>query len=59
MNDEGLTHMHKQRLTKDYIVGLADGEGSFTAYVRDPKSMNDGRERRVRVEPKFYIKLVE
>ena len=51
--------MHKQRLTKDYIVGLADGEGSFTAYVRDPKSMNDGRERRVRVEPKFYIKLVE
>jgi hypothetical protein len=51
--------MHKQKLTKDYIVGLVDGEGSFTAYVRDPKSMNDGRERRVRVEPKFYVKLVE
>src|SRR3989344_6307877 len=45
-------------LNAHYIVGLVDGEGSFTAYVR---ALYDSREqkRRVRVEPKFYIKLVE
>jgi len=44
-------------LTKDYIVGLVDGEGSFTAYVRNinqPKQC----ERRVRIEPRFYLKLI-
>lgn len=44
--------------TKDYIVGLADGEGSFTVYVRNPdKSIKT--KRRVKAEPKFYLKLVE
>ena len=45
-------------LSKDYIVGLVDGEGSFTAYVRN---LAESKEviRRVRVEPRFYIKLVE
>ncbi len=23
-------------LTKDYVIGLVDGEGSFTVYVRNP-----------------------
>lgn len=45
-------------LSPDYIVGLVDGEGSFTVYVRDPDSMKQVK-RRVTVEPKFYIKLIE
>jgi len=45
-------------LKPDYIVGLVDGEGSFTAYVRDfnqPKNVK----RRARIEPKFFLKLIE
>ena len=45
-------------LSIDYIVGLVDGEGSFTVYVRNPKDFS-ARKRRVKVEPRFYIKLVE
>lgn len=45
-------------LNPDYIVGLVDGEGSFTVYVRDPGLPNE-TSRRVKVEPKFYVKLVE
>ncbi len=48
--------MHK--LTEDYVVGLVDGEGSFTAYIWNPGKQNT-RKRRVKAEPKFYIKLVE
>ena len=40
-----------------YITGLIDGEGSFTVYINRGK--NTERKRRVRLEPKFYIKLVE
>ena len=47
-----------EKLTPDYIVGLVDGEGSFTVYVRDP-SRTKTAARRVVVEPKFYVKLVE
>ncbi len=42
-------------LNPNYIIGLVDGEGSFTVYVNLNKSQN----RRVRVEPKFYLKLTE
>jgi hypothetical protein len=42
----------------NYIVGLVDGEGSFTIYVRDPDSIKKVK-RRVLVEPKFYLKLIE
>ncbi|MEM4188767.1 MAG: LAGLIDADG family homing endonuclease [Candidatus Hadarchaeum sp.] len=45
-------------LTPDYVVGLVDGEGSFTVYVRNPDS-KDVRKRRTKVEPKFYLKLIE
>ena len=45
-------------LSPDYIVGLVDGEGSFTIYIRDPK-LPRSLIRRVSVEPKFYIKLIE
>jgi hypothetical protein len=42
----------------NYIVGLVDGEGSFTVYVRDPDSIKKVK-RRVLVEPKFCLKLIE
>jgi len=48
--------MHK--LKSEYIVGLTDGEGSFTVYIRNPYSNKD-RKRRVVAEPKFYIKFIE
>ena len=47
-----------KKLIPDYIVGLVDGEGSFTVYVRDPSAVAL-RSRRVVVEPKFYLKLIE
>lgn len=47
-----------QDLNPHYIVGLVDGEGSFTVYVRDPNLPRTVK-RRVTVEPKFYIKLIE
>jgi hypothetical protein len=45
-------------LNSDYILGLVDGEGSFTVYVRNP-SLKKLVARRVRVEPRFYLKLNE
>ena len=42
----------------NYIVGLIDGEGSFTAYVRNPDNF-EYRKRRTRIEPRFYVKLIE
>ncbi len=45
-------------MNKDYIVGLVDGEGSFTAYIRDLNRPSKAK-RRVRVEPRFYLKLIE
>ena len=47
-----------QNLTPDYIVGLVDGEGRFTVYIRD-LDVEKKAKRRVVVEPKFYIKLIE
>ena len=46
-----------QKITPEYVVGLVDGEGSFTVYVKDVNIVSS--KRRVRVEPKFYLKLVE
>ncbi len=45
-------------LTKDYIVGLVDGEGSFTVFVRNPDEPSHAK-RRVKIEPRFYLKLIE
>ena len=45
-------------LTNDYVVGLVDGEGSFTVYVKNPESTSKVI-RRVKTEPKFYLKLIE
>ena len=46
------------RLSKEYIVALADGEGSFTAFVRNLQNSTE-KIRRTRIEPRFYIKLIE
>ena len=48
----------QKKLSPEYVVGLVDGEGSFTVYIRSPES-TEPRKRRVVVEPKFYIKLIE
>jgi|GEM_PF-3390508 len=45
-------------LKPDYIVGLVDGERNFTVYIRDLDKEKEVK-RRVVVEPKFYIKLIE
>ena len=51
-------YMLNKKLTSDYIVGLVDGEGSFTVYIRNP-AIKSNVKRRVTVEPKFYLKLNE
>lgn len=38
-------------LKSDYIIGLVDGEGSFTFHL------NTNPTRRNRIEPRFYLKL--
>lgn len=38
-------------LSDDYVIGLTDGEGSFTVYL------NTSKRRRAKVEPRFYLKL--
>ena len=45
-------------LNSNYIIGLVDGEGSFTVYVRNPKNSRLIK-RRVKAEPRFYVKLIE
>lgn len=47
-----------QNLNPDYILGVVDGEGSFTVYIHNP-DISKNVKRRVVVEPKFYIKLIE
>ena len=50
--------MHMEKLSPDYIIGLVDGEGSFTAYVKNPDSKKKVQ-RRTKVEPRFFLKLIE
>ena len=45
-------------LHSEYIVGLVDGEGSFTVYVKRPR-LKKKVKRRARIEPRFYLKLIE
>lgn len=44
-------------LNKNYVLGLVDGEGSFTVYVKNPTTPK--AKRRVYAEPRFYLKLNE
>lgn len=45
-------------LNFNYVVGLVDGEGSFTVYIRDSAEKKKAV-RRAKAEPRFYIKLIE
>ena len=45
-------------LNSDYIVGLIDGEGSFTVYIKNPANHKKAK-RRTKAEPRFYVKLIE
>ena len=45
------------KLSADYIVGLTDGEGSFTVYIRPP-SKKEGSVH-YRIQCRYYIKLRE
>ncbi len=42
-------------LSPDYIVGLTDGEGSFTCFIRPP----DKNAKNYRIACRYYIKLRE
>ncbi|MBI2449922.1 MAG: LAGLIDADG family homing endonuclease [Candidatus Nealsonbacteria bacterium] len=44
-------------ISKNYIVGLTDGEGSFTAYIRPPSKKHGAKN--YRVECHYYVKLRE
>lgn len=46
------------KLDPNYIVGLVDGDGSFTVYVRHPEDKKSVK-RRITAEPKFYLRLIE
>ncbi|MEA2006957.1 MAG: LAGLIDADG family homing endonuclease [Patescibacteria group bacterium] len=45
-------------INPNYIVGLVDGKGSFTVYVKNPDSLRKVK-RRTKVEPRFFLKLNE
>jgi hypothetical protein len=45
-------------ITPNYLVGLVDGEGSFTVYAKNPDSPKEVK-RRTKVEPRFFLKLNE
>ena len=47
-----------EQITPEYIVGLVDGEESFTVYVKNPDSDKQVK-RRTKVEPRFLLKLIE
>lgn len=51
----GRTLPKNKMLSSDYIVGLTDGEGSFTAYIRPPKKEHGSKS--YRIECHYYIKL--
>ena len=46
-------------LSPDYIVGLTDGEGSFTVYLHPPRKIGCYTTKHYRVECHYYIKLRE
>lgn len=50
--------MLMENLEPNYIVGLVDGEGSFTVHIPNPERRKQVK-RRARAEPRFYIKLAE
>lgn len=47
--------LYMRMFTADYIVGLTDGEGSFTAFIRSPNKRHQSVHFRVQCH--YYIKL--
>jgi len=46
-------------LSTDYIIGLTDGEGSFSVYLHPPSKERSKYTKYYRAELHFYIKLRE
>ena len=46
-------------LSPDYIIGLTDGEGSFTVYLHPPRKIGRYTTKHYRIECHYYIKLRE
>lgn len=46
-------------LSPDYIVGLTDGEGSFSVFLHGPHRIGNSRTNFHRAECHYYIKLRE
>ena len=46
-------------LSEDYIVGLTDGEGSFSVFLRPPEGKRAKETQYYRVECHYYIKMRE
>lgn len=46
-------------LSADYIVGLTDGEGSFSVFLHPPHKIGNSYTQYYRVECHYYIKLRE
>jgi len=46
-------------LSADYIVGLTDGEGSFSVFLHPPKGKRAKETQYYRVECHYYIKMRE
>lgn len=45
-----------QKFNPSYVLGVVDGEGSFTVYVKKPDKI---QKRQARIELKFIVKLNE
>ena len=46
-------------LSPNYVVGLTDGEGSFTVYLHPPRKIGRYTTKHYRAECHYYIKLRE
>lgn len=46
-----------RKLSADYIVGLTDGEGSFTVYLNPPNKKHGSKN--YRVQCRYYVKMRE
>ena len=47
-----------EKKTPDQAVSSVDGERSFTTYAKNPDSQKQVK-RRTKVEPRFFLKLIE
>ena len=43
-------------LNPDYIVGLVDGEGSFTVYIRNPNNLKEARRSALMTQAQLAVR---